>query len=276
MRKKVAVCFLAIFVLSTLTVTGPAHAYQNAYRTDYYYCNWLDNAIDDVKRDYLTYYEPDNLLMLGSFLVASAIFANTGLDKSIQNRWQTDVRTTNLDRILSKPYKIGKLGYYYIPIYLSAMGLGFLRDQSDIGNTVYHWGYRSLRTMLLGGLQQLVLSPVLGSGRPDYNQSSKWQPFRFHNAVSGIAHYGAIPLLSAAYMIDHRGLRYGLVALSTLPGIAAINRNKNYFSQALLGWGIALLSANAVYYSDLHRTPPFQICLQPKADGAMLAASWEF
>lgn len=256
----------------SLIVSSPAQAFH----ANYYYCNWLDNAIYDVKRDFLAYYQPDNLWTMGGFLASSAVFANTGLDKTIRDHWQTDIRRRKLNKALSPFNSMGRLSYYYIPIYLSAMSFGFWRDHSDLGNIIYYWGYRSLRTMLLGGLQQLALSPLLGGGRPEYDQPSRWQPFSYHNSVSAIAHYGAIPILTAAFMTDNAGFRAAIFALSTLPAVAAINKDKNYFSQALLGWGIALLSANAVYHADLAQTPPIQVGLQPRSNGMMLSASCAF
>lgn len=271
--KPAAYCLILCLAWIGLVATpSPTQAYQ----TNSYYCNWLDNGVDDFKRDFFTYYRPDNLWTLGGFLASSAVFANTGLDRSIRDHWQNDIRRRKLDKALSPFNSLGRLSYYYIPIYLSAMGFGFWQEQTPVGNIIYHWGYRSLRTMVLGGLQQLALSPLLGSGKPDSNQPSRWQPFSHHNSVSIIAHYGAIPILTAAFMTDSPGLRCAVFALSTLPGFAAINKNKNYFSQALLGWGIALLSANAVYRSDLDRAMPVQFCLQPRSDGMMLSASCAF
>jgi hypothetical protein len=71
-------------------------------------------------------------------------------------------------------------------------------------------------------------------------------------------------------------LRYTLFAASTLPGLSRINSNAHYFSQVLLGWTIAYLSADSVYATDEGRESAVQMSLQSKADGFMLNARWAF
>ena len=246
------------------------------YCPEEYRKHWASNFGDDVRRDFSTYFRKDNLLLFGNFLLVAGIFANTGIDKSISRAWQEDIRGKGSNNFFKVPKYFGDVGYWYFPVYLAAMGVGYWRECSLFGNVVYHWGYRSLRTYILGGVQQVILTYALSGGRPNLGQDSKWQPFRYKTGVSGHAHYGAIPFLTAAMMTDPPILRYGLYALSTLPGLSRINSNKHYFSQVLLGWGIAFLSARAVYNSDLERTPKYLISLAPKKDGFMLAASMRF
>jgi hypothetical protein len=171
---------------------------------------------------------------------------------------------------------IGGLSYYYAPVYLLAMGTGHLTEQNNFGNVLYHWGYRSFRTFMVGGPQQATVTYLLGSGRPNRGDDSKWRPFKHNTGVSGHAFYGAIPFLTAAMMTNHAVPRYMLYAASTLPGLARINSNYHYLSQVVLAWSIAYLSADSVYATDEQREPKFQMRLEGRADGLMLRANWTF
>jgi len=204
------------------------------------------------------------------------VLANTGFDRAFAQHWQTDIRGNASDNFFAIPKAIGGLSYYYAPIYLSTMAFGHLREHTLMGNVMYHFGYRSLRTFMIGGLQQVILTNLLGSGRPCRNDDSKWQPFQYETAVSGHAFYGAIPFLTAAMMTDNTGAQFSLYFLSTLPGISRLNSNSHYLSQVLLGWTIAFLSARSVYQTDMDRQPAFQVSAYPKNDGAMLAARLKF
>ncbi len=241
-----------------------------------YESHWMQNLLQDVKHDFSNYFENDNLIIFGDTFLFAGILANTGLDRAFAEHWQTDIRSSQTDHFFTIPSAIGCLSYYYAGIYLTAMGVGHLREHTLLGNTLYTWGYRSLRTFIVGGLQQVFLTNMLGSGRPNKNEDSKWQPFRYQTGVSGHAFYGATPLLTAAMMSDPPGLKFTLYFLSTLPGLSRINSNRHYLSQVVLGWTIAFLSAKCVYQSDLERTPAYQFTAYPKGDGLMLGARLEF
>ncbi len=243
---------------------------------DNYECHWSDNVADDVSRDFRIYFSKSNLLTFGAFFLTAGIFANTGLDKTVQHHWDEDFHSNGTRDFFRGPKAVGGLSYYYVPIYFAVMGLGYYRDHTLFGNVMYHWGYRSLRTFLLGGLQTTILAPILGSGRPNRNEPSKWQPFKYTMGVSGHAHFGAIPFLTAAMMTDPPAARFALYIISTLPGISRIDSGSHYFSQVLLGWSIAFLSAKAVYQSDLERVPTFQPYIYPRSEGVMVGACYQF
>lgn len=243
---------------------------------DVYSSRWLRNVSIDVQRDFVCYFQTCNLLTLATFFAGAAISANTGLDRTISMHWQEDIRSSTSNSFFKPFNSIGGLSYYYFPLYLAAVGFGAWQECTLTGNVLYHWGYRSLRTIILTTVQQIPLTYIIGSGRPNQNQPSKWQPFKYKTGVSGHTIFGAIPFLTAAMMTDPPLFRYGLYVLSALPGLARINNNTHYFSQVLLGWGIAYLSASAVYRSDQARQSGMQISLVPKYDGAMLLARIEF
>lgn len=268
-------CFLIVFGwLLTTSVVNAATLFPG-HPTDYEK-SWSKNLIKDIKSDVSHYLENDNLIIFGDTFLAAGILANTGFDRALAQHWQTDIRSNASDNFFNVPRAIGGLSYYYAPIYFTCMGLGHLREHTLMGNVLYHFGYRSLRTFMLGGLQQVVLTNLLGSGRPSRGDDSKWQPFQYETAVSGHAFYGAVPFLTAAMMTDNMGAQISLYFLSTLPGLSRINSNSHYLSQVLLGWTIAFLSARSVYQTDMDRQPAFQVSAYPKNDGAMLAARLKF
>lgn len=237
---------------------------------------WVRNIGIDIKRDFVSYFQPCNLLFLTGAMALSAVSANTSFDRSVSNYWQDDIKSSDSNRFFKPFNDIGGLSYYYFPIYLAAVGLGAWQDCTLTGNVVYHWGYRSLRTIVLTTVQQIPLTYLIGSGRPSRHEPSKWQPFKYKTGISGHTIFGAVPFLTAAMMTDAPLLRYSLYALSTLPGLARINNNSHYLSQVALGWSIAYLSARAVYHSDQMRQDGVQVSLVPKYDGALLLARYEF
>ncbi len=238
--------------------------------------NWSQNLGSDIKNDFLNYMDPDNLILFGDSVLFSGVIANTGMDRAFRQHWQTDIRSNTTDQIFALPQTIGGLSYWYAPIYIACMSVGHMRDHTLVGNVLYHFGYRSLRTFIVGGLQQVLLTNLFGSGRPDRGEDSKWQPFKYETGVSGHAFYGAVPFLTAAMMTDTPGIKYTLYVLSTLPGISRVNSDRHYLSQVVLGWTIAMLSAQSVYQTDEERSPAFQMGVIPKSDGAMLAARLQF
>lgn len=248
-----------------------AHTHPTEYEK-----NWAHNLLQDIKNDYSNYFKNDNLIWLGDSFLASGLLANTGMDRAVADHWQTDFQSKSLDNFFELPKSIGGLSFYYAPIYLGCMAAGHLREHTATGNLIYHWGYRSFRTFLVGGVQQIVLTNLLGSGRPNRGEDSKWQPFQYQTGVSGHAFYGAIPFLTAAMMADPPALKYGLYFFSTLPGISRINSHRHYLSQVILGWTLAFLSARSVYESDMERIPMYQVGLSARSQGAMLSAKFQF
>jgi membrane-associated phospholipid phosphatase len=271
-----ACCLMWVVSLSNV------HAHTSAsdlpapnHPTDYER-NWSSNLAEDINHDFRHYMDSDNLLFFGTAFLGAGVLANTGLDRGFADHWQSDFKSNASRTVLAFPKAVGGLSFYFVPVFLSSMAIGHLREHTLLGNVVYHWGYRSFRTVIVGGLQQVILTHLLGSGRPNLNQDSKWQPFLYPTGVSGHAFYGAVPFLTAAMMSDPPLLKYGLYVISTLPGVSRINDNKHYLSQVLLGWTLAFLSARSVYRTDLDRDPTFQVAVYPKSDGAMLCGHVKF
>lgn len=273
------ICSIGLLIIS-ICFTKPAFGEYIAFpppcHPNEYEMNWGKNVINDIRRDFCIYFSEDTLFDFGAAFVIAGVMANTGIDRTIQRSWQEDLRSKTTNNFLKPFNHIGGLSYYYFPIYFGLMGIGHSREHTILGNVAYHWAYRGLRTVLLAGVQQVILAPLLGSGRPSRMQDSKWTPFQHTKGVSGHALHGAIPFLTAAFMTDPPVIRTILFILSAMPGLARINFNAHYASQVLLGWSLAYLSARSVYYSDLARPCPFQVNLVPQRDGCMLYSSMQF
>ncbi len=265
-RKRLALWLMFLCGSCLFSPLAIAYSYEDECPKPYE-CYWAENLYYDIKRDFTVYLRPKNLLYLGDAFVVGGILANTRIDRSIRNTWQNSIRSNATNNFFAVPEAIGGFSYWYHLVYPGAVALGYYTRDSVAGNTIYFWGYRSLRTALLGGIQQAIFTQALGSGRPLNNVDSKWQPYRYKTGVSGHAFYGSIPFLTAAMMSDIPLIRYGLFVLSTLPGIARINSDHHYTSQVVMGWSIAFLSARAVYQSDLENEFPWTIQAYPYQPG---------
>ena len=247
-----------------------------------------DNLYYDIKSDLGAYLRKENLLVLGGVLLSAGIMANTGIDKSIHHFWQRGIRSKRSDRFFKVPCSLGD--FHYPPIYYTSIILGGLFYDEECPESalslLYTWGYRSIRTLYLAGAQKELFTWVVGNGRPNAHQSSKWHPFKNKPrketknqsgvGVSAHAFNGAIPFLSAAMMTDEPVLKYGLYAASVLPGLARINDDHHYFSQVFLGWSLSFLSALAIDYTERTRQCPVHFYVMPNHQGAKFYTCLEF
>lgn len=238
--------------------------------------NWFCNFWDDLKRDCKMYVQPNNILQLGETFVVAGILANTRLDRWFWDQWQTYYKSRFVDDVLHLPKTVADVAIIDTLIFTGAVVLGHYRSHTVMGNVLYTWGYRSIRTAIIGGVQQGFFTVALGGGRPCKHQDSKWQPFRYNASVSGHAFYGAVPFITAAMITEPPLLRYGLYFISILPGVARINSGSHYLSQVILGWTFAYLSARSVYNSDLEKSELFYFRAYPRSDGIMLSAQLQF
>ena len=205
----------------------------------------------DVAQDFRNVVRSDNLLWLGGALAVAGVSANTGLDRTIDRRWQTRIKRPGTQDFFYIPEKIFGNGAYPLAISLGLVSLGYTRfSESKCAAPLFNWGYKNLRAYLIGSPQQIALTYALGSGRPLQGAPSRWQPFRHNTGVSGHAFNGAVPFITAAMMVDAPLLKYSLYALSTLSGLSRIQSRMHYPSQVLMGWTIAYLSCNTVFKTD--------------------------
>jgi hypothetical protein len=241
-----------------------------------YRYDWANNFVCDVKRDYSVFYSTNHLLVFGNFFVAAGILANTNLDLAIRNQWQQNIRSSKTNAVFQPWNTLGSFTFQQLSVYFLAIGAGYWRDRSFAADVIYTWGYRSLRSFLVGTIPQVTLAKVLGAGRPIMNHPSKWQPFKYRMSVSGHTYWGATPFITAAMMVDQPIAKALLYGVSVMPGLARINFDAHYTSQVVLGWSIAYLSCKAVYDSDMMVESDWKVSVFPRNDGIMVGASCEF
>ena len=208
----------------------------------------------DMLSDHANYYSLKNLGLLAAGVGVAAIMANTNMDSSIRNNYQSDLRNNRTDDF-SDAFHASKFlgdGYITIPVFAGAALIGSHYDDTCLGRASNEWGQRSLRTVLVGGPPVLALQVFIGASRPgETGHGSKWTPFQDNNGISGHSFMGAIPFISAAKMTDNLFWKTTFYAGSTLAGLSRINDDKHYTSQVVLGWWMAYIAATAVDETQL-------------------------
>lgn len=209
----------------------------------------FDLALDDARN----FYSWPNIGALALGIGAAAPLANTSADRSIRNWYQRHVRNGRLDGVANFTTYAGQL-WVLVPVALETSALlGKAGDDYWEDGGWYEWSNRSLRAIALGYPPVVALYGLLGSGRPEHNDS-RWHPFRYFHGVSGHSFIGAVPFLTAAAMTDNLFLQVPLVAGSFATGWARINNDRHYFSQVALGWWIAFLSVRSVSLTQDQRS----------------------
>lgn len=235
--------------------------------------------VSDVKKDFGNYFLSTPIFYFGDALLVSGVLANTGLDRAVRKTWNNGHPCGN-SLFFKLSRRVGTVSSWWsYPVYAASVVLGKQLGEGAAGDVLRNWGNRSLRTALLGGLQQVAWTNLLGSGRPNWDAPSKWQPFKYTTGVSGHALFGAIPFLTAAQMTDPLVPKTLLYMASTLSGLSRINDDKHYLSQVLMGWSIAFLSSKAVYETDEERArAPFEpiISLESTPRSSFLQFKWRY
>jgi len=236
---------------------------------------WLRDVAADVAMDYRHFYSLGNLAALGAGLGVGAVMANTPTDEKIRDFWQENVRCASTDEYLEMfhaPKVLGE-GTYMLPAYAGAALIGLAFEEGTVGRGFGQWGSRSLRTVGVGAPMMLALQSLTGGARPDAEMGSGWHAFGSSHGVSGHAFMGAVPLLTAAKMVDAPFWKTAFYVGSTLPGISRVNDDDHYASQVVLGWWIAYLAATAVDRTAIERQN-LSIGPLPMADGVGIGLDW--
>lgn len=224
-----------------------------------------DRDIQALKGDYRRLYlEADNIINFVGVGVVAGVLANTELDREFQEYYRDDIKsrwTNGASKVLRVP---GEL-FLAIPVLLG-MHLG-LDENTPAGE----WADKSLRAILVGGPAGLFVQRLTGAGRPNEG-GAQWRPFVDNNGLSGHAFVGAIPFITAARMQDDPYMKTLLYTLSALPAASRINDDRHYLSQALLGWYLAYLSAEAVDWKEGADDISFFV-VPTKNNGILLRAS---
>ena len=206
-----------------------------------------------VADDYSRHYAPDQLIRLGIVLVGAGVLANTAQDEKFQTFYQEEMRSDSSNNIAEDFHHVGDAAQlkYALPFYLGAMLVSGYTGDESVDNVIAAWGSRSLRTVLIGAPQQLILTHLTGAHRPDEGDSD-WRPLNDGNGVSGHAFFGAVPFLAAATLADSIWLKAPLYFTSVLPGVSRLHEDRHYLSQIFIGWSIAYIATDSVVDSSRH------------------------
>lgn len=207
-----------------------------------------------IVQDHRHYYDAQSFrLITGGFLIGAGI-ANTRLDQEIQDHFQTSVRGATSDEwaeFLHANKELGD-GWYTLPLFATAWGIGSYYDPSGVGHVAARWGERSIRSFLVGAPPLILAQRFTGGSRPgEKDRGSRWLPFQDNNGVSGHAFMASLPFLNAAKMTENRWLKTALVAGSLLGPLSRVNDNAHYPSQVTLGWWMSYVATSAVDRAEI-------------------------
>jgi membrane-associated phospholipid phosphatase len=203
----------------------------------------ISRGYEAVKTDLGNFYlDRANLTILGIGVAGAAVFANTGIDRYIRNKYQDDLRSKDTDQA-TKIFNISgtAVALVLVPAYVGTYGAGLLLHNS----TMEEWAQKSFRATVVGGPALVFLAAATGADRPTEGDS-KWGAYQNFHGVSGHAFFGGVPFITAAKMSENPYQKAILYGLSTFTGLSRINDDKHYFSQSALGWFLAYLSCAVV------------------------------
>jgi len=224
----------------------------------------ISRGYEAVKTDFGNFYlDRANLTRLGIGVAVAAVFANTGMDQYIRDKYQSSTRSHVTDQA-TKIFNISgtELVLVTVPVYIGTYGAGLWLHNP----TMEEWAQKSLRATVVGGPALVFLATATGGDRPTEGDSH-WKPFQNIHGVSGHAYIGAVPFITAAKMSENpyqKALFYGL---STFTGLSRINDDEHYFSQVALGWYLAYLSCAVVAKGSDRQEGRTQVQLAPVPKG---------
>jgi len=224
----------------------------------------ISRGYEAVKTDFGNFYlDRENLTRLGIGVAGAAVFANTGMDRYIRNKYQDDLRSNATDDT-TKIFNISATGItlVLVPAYIGAYGAGRLFHNP----TMVEWATNSFRATIVGGPALLVLAAATGADRPTEGDSN-WGSYQNFHGVSGHAFFSAVPFITAAKMSENPYQKAILYGLSTFPGLSRINDDEHYFSQVALGWYLAYLSCAVVEKGNDQREGRVHVQLAPVPKG---------
>jgi hypothetical protein len=234
----------------------------------------LDRDIDLSLQDYRNYYSLPNLALFGLGIGAMAPVANTSADNHIRHWMQT--RGHGHVESLAEFANYGGQLWVVLPVGLEVAALcGKAPDDYTTDGGLFEWGNRSLRAIAVGFPPVVACYALLGSGRPDLSNDSRWHPFEHFHGMSGHTFIGAVPFLTAASMTDNPWLKYPLIAGSFLTGWARLYEDRHYFSQVALGWWCAALAVHSVNQTEDQRRT-FSVVPMVVPGGAGMGLEWHF
>lgn len=234
------------------------------------------SLLSRVVSDHCHYYSVDTALVVGVGAGVAATFAHTYVDEEIYTRvhrsvWHGDGHDWAVPLHATKALGEGAIT---LPLYAGLWLTSELFDETPLLGAAGEWGERSLRAFLVGGPPLLAMQYLTGGSRPLESESgSSWQPFQDTNGTSGHAFMGALPLLTAAEMIDWWPGKLAFIVVSFFPGLSRVADDDHYASQALLGWTMAYVAATAV---DRTENPDRHVSILPLISSDHVGAAMEY
>src|SRR4030043_2240417 len=155
----------------------------------------ISRSIEAVKTDFGNFYlDRANLTKLGIGVAGAAVFANTGMDRYIRNKYQDDLRSKETNEA-TKIFNMSgtALVLITVPVYIGTYGAGLWLPNS----TMEEWAQKSFRATRVGGPALLFLATAIGADRPAEGDSHL-KPFQNIHGVSGHASIGGSGLSNTA------------------------------------------------------------------------------
>ena len=233
----------------------------------------ISRGIEDARTDFGNFYlDRENLTKIGIGVAGAAVLANTGMDRYIRNKYQDNLRSRGTDEA-TKIFNISgtALVLVTVPVYIGAYGAGSLL----LNPTMEEWAQKSFRATAVGGPALLFLATATGADRPTEGDSH-WRPFQNIHGASVHAFIGGIPFITAAKMSENPYRKAIFYGLSTFPGLARINDDKHYFSQAALGWYLAYLSCAVVEKGNDRQEGRVHVQFAPVPEGIAITVRKRF
>jgi hypothetical protein len=200
----------------------------------------------EIGGDYCQFYSVRGLVGVGVSLAVAGTLANTSMDRNFQNWHDRQVHTPTLGHFIDVIRPVGN-GTYMIPLFILSAVYGSFDPSLPGAPVIGEWGNRTVRSCLVGGPLLLAFQFGLGSSRPELaTGTSHWNLFKDSHGASGDAFIGGVALINAAKMTDDVPWKIALYGASILPGYGRVVQDKHYLSQAVLGWALAYLAADAV------------------------------
>ena len=229
-----------------------------------------------VVSDHCNYYSLDTALVVGVGSGVAATFAHSYVDEEIFRRVHHSVRHGD-GHDWAVPLHATKIlgeGTITLPVFGGVWLASKLLDDVPLFDVAGTWGERSLRAFLVGAPPLLAMQYFTGGSRPMESEwGSAWRPFQDTNGASGHAFMGALPLLTAAEMIDWWPGKLAFVVVSLFPGLSRVADDDHYASQAILGWTMAYVAVTAVDRTD---NPNKHVSIFPLITGDHVGVAAEY
>ena len=207
-----------------------------------------------LRGDYGEFYSARGLRRLSAGLLAAGALANTDADQEAYD-WYRDEVDDGADSFADGADQLGEPAVGLAGAALGVALLGLV-PEGDGENPAARWVRRTARGYVVGLPAMYYLQQLVGSGRPDEPEGSRWQAFGETHGVSGHAFLAAVPLLTLARSSDNRAVQGTAFVASLATAWARVHQGEHYPSQAFLGWYLAWTATGAVARSDAGRPQP--------------------